>query len=64
LAATALASWQFEMVKPAIDAIYRRPPAVGLGFFLTIAGLAVLASVGISLVVWAIRGERKLWRSD
>jgi len=63
LAAAALASWQFELAKPAIDAVYRRPVAVGWGFFAMIAGLMVMAVASFGLVVWALRGDRKLWRS-
>ncbi len=61
--AAALATWQFELAKPAIDAVYRRPPAVGWGFFVTVAGLAILVAAGVGLVLWSVRGDRGLRRS-
>jgi hypothetical protein len=63
LAAVALPSWQFELAKPAVDAVYGRSPAVGWGFFVGIAGLVLLAIAGIGLVLWALRGDSRLWRS-
>jgi hypothetical protein len=63
LAAAFLPTWQFELVKPAIDTVYRQPPAVGWGFFLGLAGFAILVAAGTALVLWAPRGESRLWRS-
>jgi hypothetical protein len=50
LAAGTLSAWQYLAVKPAIDAVYRTPPTAGWGFFLCMAGLALLVVAGISLV--------------
>jgi len=63
LAAAALPSWQFELAKPAIDAVYGRSPAVGWGFFLGVAGLVLLAAAGVGLGVWNLRADSRLWRS-
>jgi hypothetical protein len=63
LAAASLPSWQFELAKPAIDAVYRRPPAVGWGFFVGLAGLVFLIAAGAGLVLWVLRRDSRLWRS-
>jgi hypothetical protein len=63
LAAASLASWQFELAKPAIDAVYGQPPTVGWGFFLMVAGLVVQAAAGIGLVTWSLLGDSSPWRS-
>ena len=63
LGAASLPAWQFELAKPAINAVYGRPPAVGWGFWAGIAGLVILAAAGVGLVAWAFRGDSKLWRS-
>lgn len=60
LAALALSAWQFLAVKPAIDQVYGRPPGIGWGFFLCLAGLGVVATA-CALLVWRTRtrsGER------
>jgi len=64
LGAVALPAWQFELAKPAIDAVYGRPPAVGWGFWVAMGGLVLLAIAGAGLLVWAFRGDTRLWRSS
>ena len=61
LAGVALPIWQMVLAKPAINAVYGRPPALGWGFFLCPAGLAIVALVGIVLVLQARRGAFGLW---
>lgn len=39
-----LSAWQFLVVKPAIDAVYRLPVAIGWGFFACMAGLAAVTT--------------------
>jgi hypothetical protein len=51
LAALALSAWQYVLVKPAIDEVYRTPPSVGLGFYLCMAGLAIMAAGSVLLVL-------------
>lgn len=50
LAAGGLSAWQFLVVKPAIDRVYIAPPSIGWGFFLSLAGLLVIAGVGAVLI--------------
>ncbi len=57
LSAALLSSWQFALAKPAIDAVYRRPPALGWGYALCMAGLLILAVAGIGLALRAARAE-------
>lgn len=64
LAALVLAAWQYSIVKPAIDAVYRCPPAIGWGFFLCMAGLAIL-TIASGLFVWRTRLRgRDPWASE
>ena len=51
VAAIGLSAWQFFVVKPAIDTVYRVPLAIGWGFFLCMGGLAILAAGSISFVL-------------
>ncbi len=51
LLAALLATWQFWLVKPAVDAVYRRPPAVGWGLGVCLAGLACLVLAGLLLAL-------------
>jgi hypothetical protein len=51
LAALILAAWQLALVKPAIDEVYRTPPSVGWGFYLCLAGLAVIAAGSLLLAL-------------
>jgi hypothetical protein len=53
LATTALAivAWQLWLVKPAIDQVYGRPPAVGWGFVVCEVGLAILSGACLALVL-------------
>ncbi len=61
LAGVALPIWQMVLAKPAVDAVYGRPPAMGWGFFLCPAGLAIVALVGMVLALQARRGDVGLW---
>jgi hypothetical protein len=59
LAADMLSAWQYLVVKPAIDAVYKRPPAIGWGLFLCLLGLAVMLVACVILVLRAqMRSER------
>jgi hypothetical protein len=61
VAAVGLSVWQFWAVKPEIDAVYGRPPAVGWGFYLCMTGLAVL-TVGCVILVLRTRTQgREPW---
>jgi hypothetical protein len=51
LAAAMLSAWQFLVVKPAIDAVYRRPPATGWGFFVCLVGLLILTTASVLFVL-------------
>ncbi len=59
LLAGGLSTWQFLVVKPAIDLLYGQPPALGWGFFLCQLGLAILVVANVTFV-FRIRGE-SLW---
>jgi hypothetical protein len=64
VAAAGLAAWQFFVVKGAIDDVYGAPPPVGWGFYLCLAGLAILA-IACGLLVWRTRvGSRDLWAGE
>jgi hypothetical protein len=59
LLAGMLSAWQFFVAQPAIDAVYRIAPPAGWGFFLCLAGLAIVAVANGSLVfLWPYRGVR------
>jgi hypothetical protein len=51
LAAIGLSAWQLTIVKPAIDEVYGSPQPVGWGFYLCMAGLAIMAAGSVMLVV-------------
>ena len=54
-----LSAWQFLLAKPAIDAVYQRPPAAGWGFFVCLLGLAIVAVAAVSQAPGAsIRGGK------
>ena len=56
LLAGGLSTWQFLVVRPAIDAVYHMPPAhstIGWGFILCQTGLAVMAAASVTLAVLA-----------
>jgi hypothetical protein len=61
LAAGALSTWQLLLAKPYVDAVYGTAPALGWGFFLCLAGLAIMALVGGLLVLQSRRGDVGLW---
>lgn len=61
VAAGALPTWQLVLVKPAIDAIYGRAPALGWGIFLCLSGLAIVALAGVMLALQARKGDVGLW---
>lgn len=51
LGALILTSWQLLVAKPAIDEVYRVPPAIGWGVFLCLAGLALIAAASAVIVL-------------
>lgn len=57
LLAGLLPAWQMLVVKPAIDDVYGAPPPLGWGFFLCLAGLAMMVIGGLMLVLQARRGD-------
>jgi hypothetical protein len=59
--AMGLSAWQFWVVKPGIDAVYGSPPAVGWGFYLCMAGLAVLTTACAILVLRTRIQGREPW---
>ncbi len=61
LMAGVLPAWQLLAVKPAIDAVYGTAPTLGWGFFLCLAGLAIMTLVGALLVLQARQGDVGLW---
>jgi len=63
LAAGLLPAWQLLLAKPAIDAVYGTAPHLGWGFFLCLAGLAIMTLVGVLLVLQSRRGDVGLWAS-
>jgi hypothetical protein len=63
LAAGAMSFWQFLLTKPAIDQVYRQPPAVGWGFTLCLAGLAVMAVTEAALALQVRRRGGGSWTS-
>ncbi len=56
--AMGLSAWQFFAVKPAIDTVYRIPPAIGWGFFLCMGGLTILAATSVLFVLRAVARSR------
>jgi hypothetical protein len=63
LAAGILSAWQFLLVKPAVDAVYHTPPAVGWGFVVCLAGLAVTVVACVTFVVRARPRSEGPWSS-
>jgi len=63
VAAGVLSCWQFLLTKPAIDQVYGQPPAVGWGFILCLAGLAVMVVTEAALALQARRPGGGLWTS-
>ena len=61
LAALVLPSWQFLMVKPAIDLVYRTVPAIGWGFLVCTTGLAVMTVASGVLVLRSRRRSGAAW---
>jgi hypothetical protein len=61
LAGIVLPAWQMALAKPAIDAVYGSPPALGWGVFLCLAGLAIVFLAGVILVLQARRRDVGLW---
>jgi hypothetical protein len=63
LAAVALCTWQLLVVKPAIDTVYRTPPAVGWGFPVCMFGLVVMAAAAVADVLHTRQRSGGLWSS-
>ena len=61
LAGIVLPAWQMALAKPAIDAVYGNPPAMGWGVFLCLAGLAVVFLTSLVLALQARRRDVGLW---
>lgn len=57
LGALILSSWQLLLAKPAIDELYRIPPAIGWGVFLCPVGLALMAAAS-AVVMLGTRARR------
>jgi hypothetical protein len=51
LAGLGLSGWQLWLVKPAIDQVYGRPPTVGWGCLMCMAGLVIVAAASVVLAV-------------
>ena len=61
LASGVLPTWQLLLVKPQVDAVYGTAPSLGWGFFLCLAGLAIMALAGALLMLQSRRGDVGLW---
>lgn len=59
--AGALAAWQMLIVKPAINATYGAPPAVGWGCAACFLGLAMLASAGAVIALFTGDSRHGQW---
>ncbi len=57
LGALILLSWQLVVAKPAIDDLYRIPPAIGWGVYLCLGGLA-LTTAASAVVMLGTRARR------
>jgi hypothetical protein len=64
LAAAAASTWQFLVVKPAIDVLYGQPPATGWGFFLCQVGLVAIVVAGATLVARILAPGERLWSGE
>lgn len=64
LAAAVLSTWQFLTVKSAIDRVYRTPQAIGWGYFVCMAGLMVMAAMGVVLVLQARQRRAGVWMNS
>jgi hypothetical protein len=62
LTAAGLSAWQFLVVKPGIDEVYRVPPSIGWGFYLCVLSLALVTAGGVILVLRTRSGE--LWTGE
>lgn len=61
LSAGILASWQFLLVKPAIDQVYGAPPAIGWGFFLCLGGVGLIGLASAILLLRAQTRSSGIW---
>jgi hypothetical protein len=61
LMAMVMPAWQFLVVKPAIDDVYRLRPPVGWGFVLCLAGLGIMAVGSFLLVLRTRTRSRSPW---
>ncbi len=57
LGALILSLWQFLVVRPTINELYRIPPGIGWGVFLCLAGLALTAAAS-TVIVLGTRARR------
>ncbi len=61
LGALILSLWQFLVVRPTINELYRIPPGIGWGVFLCLAGLALTAAAS-TVIVLGTRARRQALR--
>jgi hypothetical protein len=61
LAAAILTSWQYAVVKPAINQVYGTEPGIGWGFTLCMAGLALVAGSSMAL---ALHSRQRSWSNE
>lgn len=61
LAAAATTAWAYLLIKPSIDHVYATVPAVGWGFAVCQAGLALTALACLALVLQRLRPSRTPW---
>lgn len=64
LAALGLSTWQFFVVKPAIDVVYRVPPGIGWGFLMCMVGLAIMTAGSIIFVERTRTRSRDIWAGE
>jgi hypothetical protein len=61
LVAALVGTWQFLLVKPAIDQVYRSAPDIGWGFFACISGLLLMTGIEIQFVLRTRRRRGGTW---
>jgi len=64
LAAVGLSIWQFFAIKPAVDTVYREPPAIGWGFVVCMVGLVIMTAGSILLVERTRTRSRGIWTGE
>jgi hypothetical protein len=64
LTAFALPLWQYLVVKPATNEVYGRPPAVGWGLPVCLAGLLITIGASLLFVLRTSTRSRSPWSSE